>query len=197
MRISGGSARHLAGERAAEADAVRRLGELQIGLDVEVEQRHRGFRLVLVERRERGAEARDIAIDDGHAELGLRRKMIVDARLGEAERVRDILIAEGAVAARLDQRLGEVEDLPAVADGARPFARGTGSRHDRLCITPLALAENGIALADSRHAQPLAGHRHQAATVADAEISPEQRWMRRANGSAVCGNQVHHGRPVV
>lgn len=48
--------RQLAGERAAEADAVRCLGELQIGLDVEVEQRHRGFRLVLVERCERGAE---------------------------------------------------------------------------------------------------------------------------------------------
>jgi len=37
--------------------------------------------------------------------------MIVDARLRDAERVRDVLIAEGAVAARLDQRLGDVENL--------------------------------------------------------------------------------------
>src|SRR5262249_59184325 len=99
--------------------------------------RHRRFRLVLAERRERGAEARGIAIDDGHAELGLRWKMIMDARLGEAERVRDVLIAEGAVAARLDQRLGEVEDLLGRCRWCAPLAGGTGSRHDRRRFTPL------------------------------------------------------------
>ena len=35
----------------------------------------------------------------------------MDAGLADAERIRDVLITEGAVAAGLDQRLGEIEDL--------------------------------------------------------------------------------------
>ena len=37
--------------------------------------------------------------------------MIVDAGFADAEAVGNVLIAEGAVAAGLDQRLGEIEDL--------------------------------------------------------------------------------------
>ena len=60
---------------------------------------------------EGGSEALDIAIDDGNAQIGFRRKMIMDAGLGHAERIGNILIAERAVAARLDQYLGEIEYL--------------------------------------------------------------------------------------
>ena len=35
----------------------------------------------------------------------------MDAGLSDPEAVCDVLIAEGAVAARLDQHLGEIEDL--------------------------------------------------------------------------------------
>ena len=56
-------------------------------------------------------EPDDVAVDDGDAEIGLGREMIVDAGLADAEAVGDVLIAERAVAARLDQRLGEIEDL--------------------------------------------------------------------------------------
>ena len=56
-------------------------------------------------------EAGDVAVDHGNAEIGLGREVIVDAGLADAEAVGDVLIAEGAVAAGLDQRLGEIEDL--------------------------------------------------------------------------------------
>jgi hypothetical protein len=39
------------------------------------------------------------------------KRASLSAGLADAERVRDVLIAEGAIAAGLDQRLGEVEDL--------------------------------------------------------------------------------------
>ena len=56
-------------------------------------------------------ETGNVAVDDGNAEIGLGREMVVDAGLADAEAVGDVLVAEGAVAARLDQRLGKIEDL--------------------------------------------------------------------------------------
>ena len=57
------------------------------------------------------AKARHITVDDRDPEIGFRREMIMDAGLADAETVGDVLIAECAVAAGLDQHLGEVEDL--------------------------------------------------------------------------------------
>ena len=60
---------------------------------------------------ERRGEAAGIAIDHRLSQVGLRREVIVDAGLADAQGLGDIGIAEGTVAARLDQRLGEIEDL--------------------------------------------------------------------------------------
>ena len=102
---------HLARQRAAQADPVGRAGELQIGLDVEIQHGHRRLRLVVGNGRQRGVETGDVAVDDRNPEIGLGREMIMDAGLADSEAVGDVLVAEGAVAAGLDQRLGEIEDL--------------------------------------------------------------------------------------
>ena len=67
--------------------------------------------LILGNADQRRAESLDIAVDHGNPEFGLRSKMVVDAGLADAEAVGNVLIAERAVAAGLDQRLGEIEDL--------------------------------------------------------------------------------------
>jgi hypothetical protein len=67
--------------------------------------------LILAKRGQRAAKSLGVAIDDGNAKVGFRREVVVDAGLADAERVGDVLVAEGAVAARLNQRLGHVEDL--------------------------------------------------------------------------------------
>ena len=102
-----------AGQRAAQADPVRRSWRIAgIGLDIDSPA---WSSTIATGRRQiaarRVAEARDVAVDDGDAEIGLGREVIVDAGLADAEAVGDVLVAEGAVAAGLDQRLGEIEDL--------------------------------------------------------------------------------------
>ena len=52
-----------------------------------------------------------MALQHGRDQSSLGRKVMVDAGLADAEAVGDVLVAEGAVAASLDQRLGEIENL--------------------------------------------------------------------------------------
>jgi hypothetical protein len=90
-----------------------------------VEHRHRRLAVVGGDLCEGGAEAVGVAVDDRQAEIGLRREVIVDAGLADAEGVGNVLVAERVVAARLDQRLGDVED---VRCGVRSRGRGFGGR---------------------------------------------------------------------
>ena len=69
------------------------------------------MRVILADRGQRVAEAGHVTVDDGDSKVGLGGEMIVDARLADAEAIGDVLVAEGAVAACLNQRLGEIEDL--------------------------------------------------------------------------------------
>src|SRR5258708_5868124 len=102
---------HLAGQRAAKADPIRRAGELEVGLDVVIQHCHRRLRLIVGNGGESGVKTPDVAFDDRYPEVGFRMEMVVDAGLPDAEAVGNVLVAECAVAACLYQRLSDIEDL--------------------------------------------------------------------------------------
>jgi hypothetical protein len=64
-----------------------------------------------VDRLQRATEHQLIPHDQGAAEIGFRRKMVMQARLRDGELLRDIGVAEAVETACLRESLGDVEDL--------------------------------------------------------------------------------------
>src|SRR5204863_9919364 len=74
-----------------------------------------------VDRRQRRGEILRVARDERAAQLRLALEMVVQARLGDAELLRHVGVAEAVESTRLRKALGDVEDA---ARGVRGGARG-------------------------------------------------------------------------